>query len=152
MTKELFKIKLGLDDESIKSFQILDIAGKRKFLEEIDKMVTTNLDVAKFSKPISIDIEWLASADDMCKVIMSLNNAPQIAINPGLADKDEWKFVGFKGGSEPGVLNYTHLLVKDKNKPVYAISASINNHEDNVDKDHEFTLLVSRLIQYLKKQ
>ena len=83
---------------------------------------------------------------------MSLNNAPQIAINPGLADKSEWKYVGFKGGSEPGVLNYTHILDTDKNKPIYAISASINNHEDNVDKDHEFTLLVSRLIQYLKKQ
>ena len=52
MTKELFKIKLGLDDESIKSFQILDVAGKRKFLEEIDKKVTGDLDVAKFSKPI----------------------------------------------------------------------------------------------------
>ncbi len=152
MTKELFKIKLGLDDESIKSFQILDVAGKRKFLEEIDKKVTGDLDVAKFSKPIFIDIEWLASTDEMCQVIMSLNNAPQIAINPGLADKSEWKYVGFKGGSEPGVLNYTHILVKDKNKPIYAISASINNHEDNVDKDHEFTLLVSRLIQYLKKQ
>lgn len=152
MTKELFKIKLGMDDESIKAYQILDVAGKRKFLEEIDKKVTADLDVSKFSKPIFIDIEWLASTDDLCKVIMSLNNAPQLAINPGLADKDEWKYVGFKGGSEPGVLNYTHVLVKDKNKEIYAISATINNPEDNVDKDHEFTLAVSRLIQYLKKQ
>ena len=152
MTSELFRLKLGLKDEEIKSFIAMDVPVKREYLKTLNKIKISDLDASKFSKPIFIDLEWYSTTEELCNVMMFLKFSPHLAINPGLADKDDWNYVGFKGGSEPGVLNYTHILVKDKDKTPFTISATINDHDKNVDEGHEFTLLVTRLIQYLKKQ
>ena len=47
-----------------------------------------------------------------------------LGINPGLdINRKVWSYVGYKGGSESGVLNMTYLL-RHKNGEWYAISAS----------------------------
>jgi beta-lactamase class A len=74
-----------------------------------------------FSTPTLIDkVEWFASAEDLRKVLRKIASlkdptARQImAVNPSLAAprRKEWAYAGFKGGSEPGVLNLTWLLQK----------------------------------------
>ncbi|HEU4614518.1 MAG TPA: hypothetical protein VFS15_20625, partial [Kofleriaceae bacterium] len=40
-----------------------------------------------------------------------------LSINPGIPiDKAQWPYIGFKGGSEPGVINLTWLLRRADDK------------------------------------
>lgn len=74
------------------------------------------------SKPVRIaELEWFASPADLVRVMDWLRrhseNGPGaevraiLAVNPGLPQlKGPYRYVGFKGGSEPGVINLTLLL------------------------------------------
>ena len=77
--------------------------------------------IARFDNrtPNRIDtIEWFASVEDTRQLLRALAGPEMVearaimAINPGLprASFKGWDYVGFKGGSEPGVLNLTWLL------------------------------------------
>ena len=53
-----------------------------------------------------------------------------LAINSGVPImKNEFDYIGFKGGSEPGVLNFTWLL-RTKKGEHYALSMGWNNPAD----------------------
>ena len=64
------------------------------------------------------DIEWFASMADeraLMRVLAALpdDTARQImTVNPVFDEKEtaDWDYVGYKGGSEPGVLNMSWLL------------------------------------------
>jgi len=68
-----------------------------------------------------------------------------LRINDGLAVKENWQTVGYKGGSEPGVLNQTYLLKKDEDSPWYSISVTINNPDKKIDEE-KFNDLIVRLL------
>jgi len=78
-------------------------------------------------------------------MIYELKNAPEIKINPGLVDQKNYYLAGYKGGSEPGVLQFTHLLQKREESDIYAISVTINNSEQEVEQQ-KAAQLTSRLI------
>ncbi|WP_379921396.1 serine hydrolase [Erythrobacter sp. R86502] len=71
--------------------------------------------------PKAIDIEWFASPADLAKLAAHMQRTADpkafdiMAINPSASPgiKANWDYIGFKGGSEPGVLNLTWLL-RDK--------------------------------------
>lgn len=146
-TIELFKLKLAYDTLNMKEYCTKDLNGKREFLNQMKSIPNESLDAKDFSTPILIDkLEWFFTTDELCQIIETMKGESTLAINAGIADKKEWFYAGYKGGSEPGVLNYTHLLQTKKDSPVYSISATINDTQNNVDKDSEFTLLITRLI------
>ena len=81
--------------------------------------VTTEQVVAALAEPVLVeDIEWFASMEDERRLLRSLIalNDPTLfdilAVSPQLSEKQRagWSYAGFKGGSEPGVLNLTWLL------------------------------------------
>ncbi|QDM40104.1 serine hydrolase [Altererythrobacter sp. TH136] len=74
-----------------------------------------------FTAPTLIDgVEWFASPDDLRKLlgrIVALKDPTArkiLAVSPSMpsAQRKNWAFTGFKGGSEPGVINGTWLLQK----------------------------------------
>jgi beta-lactamase class A len=74
-----------------------------------------------FSAPTLIDnVEWFASAEDLRKVLAGIAALKDptardiLAVSPSIpaAKRKDWSYAGFKGGSEPGVLNLTWLLQK----------------------------------------
>lgn len=91
--------------------------------------------------PKAIDIEWFAAPADLAKLfahmrktadpeafaIMAINRAATPAI---LAN---WSYVGFKGGSEPGVINLTWLLT-DKAGRDWVLTLGWNNPAAVVDE------------------
>jgi len=83
-------------------------------------------------------------------IIYALRGANEIYINPGLATKSDWYRAGYKGGSEGGVLQYTHLLQKSKKSPVYVISLTANNPEKGLNTS-KITEIASRLIALVKE-
>ncbi len=151
-TKELFVLKLDKSDEYIQWFLKADMRTKRLELEKMDTVDITRLNPYKLNEPKHLEIEWLASTKELCQTIESLKDVPALSINPGLLDKNEWYYIAYKGGSEPGVLNYTYLLQKKEGSPLYTLSATINNAEQNVDGDHKFTMLIKRIIDLIAKQ
>jgi hypothetical protein len=78
-------------------------------------------------------------------------------INSGLIINNEWSKVAYKGGSEPGVLNYTHLIQAPADAPLeqrgrsYCISATINNPNKEIETQR-FTALVNQLIDQLETE
>lgn len=98
--------------------------------------------------PQSIDIEWFFTARELCAAMDEVADLPLMSINPGLVDPEQWQKVSFKGGSEPGVENFTTYLV-DEEGPL-CVSATWNN-ESGID-ELQFSVLYRSLIESLHEQ
>ena len=116
----------------------------------------TGIDVSRFSgSPMHLDIEWFASAADLVKAMDWLRrNGDEttraiLAINPGLgAAAGEFAYVGYKGGSEPGVLNLT-WLVRSRGGAWHVVTGSWNNPAAALDEGR-FLGLMRRAVQQLR--
>ena len=119
-TGELFRIKA--DPPLADRFGRADPAGRRALLAGPVAAVDI-ASVRPYDDPRHVaDVEWLATTADLGRAMRYLRDqsAPGrpaaaarglLSINPGLpVDSHAWPYVGFKGGSEPGVLNLTFLL------------------------------------------
>jgi hypothetical protein len=119
------------------------------------------VDLSAFAAPIHVDdIEWFASASDLCRAMNWLRIATELgpaaplrgvlAINPGLSvSKEAFPFVGYKGGSETGVLNLTYLL-RAKDGTWYAASAGWNDPMQAVEESRLIGLM-QRVVYLLGK-
>lgn len=147
-TGELFKLKWNVDKTLPEKFVALDLAGKRAFLANvIDKMP---LDKVNFENKVSYNdkIEWFATTEEMCRLMNWLRLQSEtdktargiMAINDGLkVSRERWKYVGFKGGSEPGVITMNYLL-QSKNGDWYAFSVAWNDANKPVESNDLFAL------------
>ncbi|MBK9433491.1 MAG: hypothetical protein IPN50_14205 [Sphingomonadales bacterium] len=74
-----------------------------------------------------------------------------MAINPGMgaAPRKDWKYIGYKGGSEPGVMSMSYLL-RGKNGKWYVATGSWNDTEKEVDQG-KFANLMERLTALVAK-
>jgi beta-lactamase class A len=156
-TMEMFKLKGGPDKELATKY--LASADRKKFVnEELPKIKKE--DVSTWSAPLLIDkIEWFASAKDLCNVMNWLRANSEnekgnrvrniLSINPGLSvSKVKWNYIGYKGGSEPGVMSMTYLLCSSKGE-WFALSCGWNNTKAPVHEG-KFAGLVGSAIHLLE--
>jgi len=102
--------------------------------------------------PAAIDrLEWYASATDICQALDWFRGHGDsevrgiLAINPGPSlDAQRWAYIGYKGGSEPGVISLNFLL-QSRQGDWYEVSAIWNNPAAPV-QEMQWELLVSSLI------
>ncbi len=162
-TLEMFKLKGEPTHQAADEYLSLDANGRRRFLAE--KIATVKREDTKpypDGKPAYIDrIEWFASATDLCRVMNWLRRKTEarmpaaplrevLAINPGSGlnvSRERWSFIGYKGGSEPGVLNMTYLL-QSTGGQWYAMAASWNDPKAALDSNRLFAL-VQRALQII---
>ncbi len=152
-TRELFILKS--DSMLAESFLQASEAERRALLEREMTDVNYNT-ITPWSEPIRIEsIEWFASARHLALAMAwfrQKTNARAVAreilsVNKGLNfDEAKWTFVGFKGGSEPGLINTTFLL-RSVDGTWYALSTSWNNPDALVDKAKFFSLVKQVLRQ-----
>jgi hypothetical protein len=154
-TMELFKLKgvPGLAERWL----ALDEGGRRVMLDgEVAATPASAIDPALFKdgKPVRIgEIEWYFTPADLVRVMDWLRRhagaeARQVlAVNPGVAPAvaAKWKYVGYKGGSEPGVLNMTFLL-EGHDGSWTVITGSWNNPAAEVDLAR-FAELLGRAVE-----
>jgi len=109
--------------------------------------------------PLHIDsVEWFASADDMAALLDWLRReggAQALAIlgiNTGIAPGDaaRWRYVGYKGGSETGVMAMNYLVEARDGRSWYAATGSWNDPAAPVD-EARFAALMSRALNLLAK-
>lgn len=160
-TIEAFKLKY-LDHGSYgRRYAGLDEAGKRALLASDFSRIPL---IARpppppgGPEPAMIDrIEWFFSATDLVRIMDWLrrnSEGPQgataraiLSKNPGVppAISGRWQWVGYKGGSEPGVMNMT-LLLQAKSGDWYALAGSWNDPARAVE-EARFVALISRFAE-----
>lgn len=155
-TLDMFRLK-GIGKGALaQRYLTLDEAGRRKMLDgEIARLPAIMVDpnVFKARKPVMIDaLEWFESPADLVRVMDWLRRnteGPQgadaravLSKNPGIGPdaRAGWQWVGFKGGSEPGVMNMT-LLLQAKNGDWYVITGSWNDTAREVEQGRFASLI-----------
>lgn len=160
-TLEMFKLKGEPSGKSATAYLALDTKGRRVFLADtIAKIRREDANPFQDGKPAYVDkIEWFASASDLCRLMNWLRRQTErdmtarriMAVNPGSGltiPREKWQYVGYKGGSEPGVLNMTYLL-QSKSGDWYAVSLGWNNQQSVLENEKAFGL-VQRVLQLIQ--
>ena len=156
---EAFKLKWLEGGALADKYNALDDKGQRAMLAG----EVLNADIAPLTKmtaiprlPSRIDsIEWFFSGADLIRIMDWLRRNSEgekgkdaravLSKNAGITiDKAQYGWVGFKGGSEPGVINLT-LLLQGSDGAWYAAAASWNDTAAPVE-DLRFAGLVSALV------
>ena len=138
MTREMFVLKLAAPQDVVDAWLAGTEAERRDLLDDpIAGLEVSIADAVAWVAPRLIDeIEWFADAPSQCRVLTGLMATATIpdaaevrdvlSINPGAAfDADEWSYVGYKGGSEPGVINLAwYLESTDGTAYTYVVNVS----------------------------
>lgn len=157
-TKEMFQIKLSGDDELVSAWGAASEDERRAMLAPGGRVASRepSLALAAFwTKPRGInEAEWFASAFECCRAMAELRtielSMPEgaardglsqvLRTNPGMAfDAEAWRSVGYKGGSEPGVLSLTWLLERNDGR-WFCLSLGVNDVEANPRLDSVLAL------------
>jgi beta-lactamase class A len=157
-TLELAAIKTG-PTTALNLWLQADEAGRRRILaNDYASLDGAGIDTSRFAgAPLHIDsVEWFASAADLARTMDWLRaNGDEtahaiLAINSGLAPhmRGDLAYLGYKGGSEPGVINLT-WLVRNRAGAWFAVTGSWNNPAAPVDEGR-FAGLMARAVQLLR--
>jgi hypothetical protein len=156
-TREAFVLKLG-DPALLARWKAADEAGRRALLPVLAEGDVAKLDPSRLAgRPAGIGAaEWFASPADLVRTLDWLRRSGDsaaldlLAINPGLgpALAGDFAYFGYKGGSEPGVVNMSFLF-KSRDGRWMAVSATWNNASQSLDEPR-FIALMSRLVGLMK--
>ena len=153
-TLEMFALKGS--EANMRKYIAGDETVRRLILADFEDDVGGDPDKVtppRFVERTAIDtLEWFASGGDLQQVARRLSEIqdPVVrgilgiskALPAGLAE--EWRYVGYKGGSEPGVLNLTWLLQSEDGR-WYVLAMSWNNPDAALDHQ-AFELLAQRAL------
>src|SRR5206468_1425921 len=125
-TRELFILKLTATSDERAAYIAAGAADRRTLLDSVhDARPLPDLAMAAAladAPPVDIAaIDWFATPADICRAFAALELASEkpsggpiatiLSINPGLpVDTTTFSYIGYKGGSEPGVLTLGWLL------------------------------------------
>lgn len=152
-TRDLFVLKSGPDAE-VEAYRAANSAERLAMLEGLANVDRAEQEImAAFADgPNAIDLEWFASAQDIAALFTRLRDADDeivlgvMGVNPAVPDSEltNWDYIGFKGGSEPGVLNFSYVL-QSPDGVWSTVTIGWNNPEASVDQG-QLNLLAMRAI------
>jgi beta-lactamase class A len=160
-TVEAFALK-GNNFADLRPFFIKgDDAAQRKLIEaNRDRLTLANVDGVSFTAgPRFIDsLEWFASPNDIARALIDLRARRSdtamsvMAINNGVgpAAAADWRYLGYKGGSELGVLSMTLLGERKRDGKWFVVTTSWNNPDAAVSTE-TMVGLVTRLLALAAK-
>lgn len=156
-TAEAFALKMPAAADLRARYAAATPDARRVLLRDAAARLTAaSVDIGSVAEsPVAIDsIEWFASSTDSIALLDRLRRTggdalPILAVNPGIAPADakRWRYLGYKGGSEPGVIAM-HFLAQARDGDWYALSASWNNPAARVDEPR-FVALMTRALNLL---
>lgn len=131
-TGEMFRLKNPKNDDLLHRFRVANLDEKVAVLKDLrDRSLPEP--VLFSGNPLAIDVEWYMTANELADLIERLQALELMTINPGLATKEHWRRVAYKGGSEPGVLNLTTFLLDDEENR-FTVVVTVNNAEKALDE------------------
>ena len=156
-TRQMFALKSPANaDLATQWATSLAPSARRTLLDgNAARLRTTPVDPMMFAgKPTKIDtLEWFASPAETAGILDWLRKQggetplPLLAINPGIDPTTRGKFdyVGFKGGSEPGVVTL-NFLVRRKDGRWLAIAAGWHRNDAGVEENRLIMLMTRALV------
>jgi hypothetical protein len=157
-TLELAAIKTGPAAARDRWLQAGEAERRRILAADYADFDPARIDLSWFTgAPLHIDsVEWFASAADLTRTMDWLRvNGDEtahaiLAINSGLAARmrDDFAYLGYKGGSEPGVINLT-WLVRNRAGAWFAVTGGWNNMAAPVE-EARFVALMARAVLLLR--
>ena len=138
-----------------------DDAAQRQIIESNrDRLTLSNVDGVSFTAgPRFIDsLEWFASPNDIARLMIDLRARQSktllaaMAINNGVGPvaAADWSYLGYKGGSENGVLAMSLLGERKSDGKYFVVTASWNNPDVNLASE-KFVGLITRLLALAAK-
>ncbi len=147
-TRELFVLKTVFTQAERQAYIAAGSDARREILDQTvaETPLGPLADIA-WTGPIDIDtLEWFGSPADVCRVVSALASTPEtreiLAINPGVDAGGRWDYVGFKGGSEPGVLAVS-WYVESSSKGSYVVAGSVINTNSALDEAEAINLFAT---------
>jgi len=154
-TREAFLLKAS-EPALLEAWKAADEKGRRAILRTLAGDVD-RLDLTRFNaNPIAIDsVEWFASADDLLRTLDWIRRNGDktaldiLAINPGLpAAAGNFAYLGYKGGSESGVLAMAFLARRKDGS--WAGAAAIWNDPAAPVAEARLAALMAPLLTFLR--
>ena len=155
-TRQMFALKSPANNDLATQWATsLAPSARRRLLDtNAARLRATPIDPMMFAgKPAAIDtLEWFASPAETAGMLDWLRRdggdtpLALLAINPGIdpATRGKFDYVGFKGGSEPGVITL-NFLVRRKDGRWLAIAGGWHRGDAGVENDR-FTMLMARAL------
>jgi hypothetical protein len=154
-TAEAFSLKMPGNAALRERWTKGDLAQRTKLLEEAAAdLVIERIDFAKLgSMPLHIDtVEWFASPGDLSGIFDRLRKraGPEalaiMGVSPGVdaLTAARFDYIGFKGGSEAGVISLNYLL-RDRRGRWFTVTGAWNNSARDVDGPRFNGLMVRAL-------
>jgi hypothetical protein len=163
-TLEMFKLKWAIPPAETQNYVLKNYAGRLSSLESLKQVPRNQVGTngVDLEKPTLVDkLEWFATTPENCKAMFWLasQNSDQIRAvlsknvpilkNVG-STQSHWAFAGYKGGSEPGVLNMTFLLESKKGHRA-CLAMSWNNEAHKVSQNR-FMDVVRKTLNFAETQ
>lgn len=145
-TREFFILKDPQNQQLLNRYRQSTERERRNILRAMADVPLPSVNIFN-GGPIALDIEWFISAQELCDAIATVADLPPMQVNPGLANPADWQRIAFKGGSEPGVENFTTDVI-DTEGHRYCVAATWNN-PDGID-ELKFSSLYSGALSSLQ--
>ncbi|HMO76339.1 MAG TPA: serine hydrolase [Sphingopyxis sp.] len=160
-TVEAFALKGDNFAEERAAFIGADDKAQRRVIDDNEaKLILSNVDGVSFSgAPRFIDdLEWFASPNDIARLMIDLRARGSetalsaMAINNGVGPGAAagWRWLGYKGGSELGVMSMSLLGERKSDGRWFVVTASWNNSDAGLDTA-AFVGLVTRMLALAAK-
>ena len=142
-TREWAVLKIGAGAEELRAeYLAADEAGKRAILSDLADVRADSLVAAAFLDPIEPDrLEWFGSLFDLCIVHVELQERAEepglepvaeiLSLNPGVPSEN-WDYIAFKGGSEPGLVTAS-WLVRDADS-TFVLAATVLDRTQPIEE------------------
>jgi beta-lactamase class A len=153
-TKDLFVLKLGLTDDQRATYLASGPEVRRAFLDgELAGRRVAGLDLSAYAEPIAPDtVEWFASQTELCRALLRLDEMSRqpggepirhiLGTNPATPADPAFAYVGFKGGSETGVLALAWFIERTDGRR-FVLTASALDTEHPIDPAFQDTAVGS---------
>lgn len=161
-TLEAFKLKAMIAAGQTDWLRADEAQRRRLLSGPVADMPLGGIDQAfAAGKPLSIEsVEWRASSSDIIRVLdwirrhtesgPAVEARTMLARNPGVGPDASagWRYIGYKGGSEPGVIAMGFLMQRQSGEWL-AVSAGWNDAANPLDEGR-FVPLINRLVELLR--
>lgn len=156
-TRQMFALKSPANADLAAQWATSPAPSARRMLLDSNaaRLRTTPVDPMMFAgRPSKIDtLEWFASPAETAGILDWLRKQGAetplslLAINPGIdpATRSRFDYVGFKGGSEPGVVTL-NFLVKRKDGRWLAVTAGWHRNDAGVEENRLIMLMTRALV------
>jgi len=129
-TAEFFKLKADVNNTRAR-YRAADDQSRVTVLQDLAAAALP--EVNELDDSPSPEIGWPISVRQLCSLIEDVADEPAMQVNPGVADRDKWEEVAYKGGSNFGAFNMTTRLV-DETGSVWCVAATWNTDHSSLDQ------------------